>query len=124
MFRPQPFPQFTLARGPARRWVGTAGLAKRIAGRLTNRSGVPQANLSGLSWAFFDVRRPSDIAGAPVASGTNFATDAAGNFAMLVPGTALAVGVRGLLVVSSSNGADVDDLNERGLVRRAVVSAA
>jgi hypothetical protein len=122
MFRPRVWHTAYTLRPPARRLVFSKAVVKLIAGVLVNRNGVPQANLSGLSWAFFSVRRPSDIAGAPDASGTDFATDGSGAYSRAIV-TSLLVGTRGYLIVSNSNGTDADDANERAFARRQIITA-
>jgi hypothetical protein len=70
---------------------------------LNNGAGQPIANLSGLSWAFFDQTTPGSL-GQPTGKGTNATTNASGVLNLALPGSALAAGGIGYLIVSDTNG--------------------
>lgn len=77
---------------------------KQITGRLVSCQGAAQANLTNLSWAWFDATDPVDF-GAPTDQGEIEITDSGGAFTIEIPGTSLVAGQTGTLVIRSDDGA-------------------
>ena len=71
---------------------------------LSSPEGDRRANLTGLSWAWFDNPDPYDFS-APTDSGESETTDASGLLSITLSGTGLATGQTGLLVVRTDDGA-------------------
>jgi lysophospholipase L1-like esterase len=69
---------------------------------LTDSTGSPRANLSGLKWAFFDQVRP-DIFAAPTSQGAVATTDGSGQLVISV-NTSLSSGSTGWLDITDSDG--------------------
>jgi hypothetical protein len=69
---------------------------------LVDKNGSVQANLTGLRWSWFD----EDIGAlnAPTDQGTTETTDAAGDLALSMPGSALTSGQIGTLAVRDPAG--------------------
>lgn len=76
----------------------------RVEVPLTNRSGTPTANLSGLDYAVLDAARPGD-AGKLLARGKDGRTDASGVFRAAAPGA----GGAAFVVVSDTDGSTSAD---------------
>lgn len=70
---------------------------------LVNTSDTPAANLTGLRWSWFDAATP-DLFAAPTDKGTIETTDSAGVLMIPLPGSQLAVGGIGWLIVTNSTG--------------------
>jgi hypothetical protein len=78
---------------------------------LTVDGSGPAANLTGLSWCWWDSAAPN-LALAPKASGTGATTNASGVFDVALPTSTLAVGQTGRLLVYSGNGVAGDVSNK------------
>ena len=68
-----------------------------------DRTGAVRANLTGMKWAFFDQTTPDTLL-APTAKGTGATTNSSGVLTLNITGTQLAVGSRGWLIFSNSDG--------------------
>ncbi len=79
--------------------VSFIGGTKYVEEIITTDGSAPAASLSGLVWAVFDA-----LTQAPVASGSNGSTDAAGKFRAYVIGTSKAVGSDVWLALTNSDG--------------------
>jgi hypothetical protein len=79
-----------------------ATTARNVTLTLTDSTGSPRANLSGLKWAFFDQGRP-DIFAAPTSQGAVATTDGSGQLVISV-NTSLSSGSIGWLDITDSDG--------------------
>lgn len=71
--------------------------------KLVDDKFLPLANLTGLSWAWFDEVTPN-LFSTPTNKATGGVTDANGVFTVSMPNSALAVGQVGWLIVTNSDG--------------------
>lgn len=70
---------------------------------LVDSAGTPLANLSGLSWAWFD-ESAVNSATSPPDVGTGATTDSSGQFSVSLPNTTLTSGQTGMLALQDSTG--------------------
>lgn len=95
---------------------------------LRNAAGTVQANLSGLSWAFFKERAPGAIVTAPIASGSALATNGSGAYQINITSAAaangMALGDYGYLIISNSDGTNASSAGESAHARRCQITAS
>lgn len=83
--------------------TAAGALATTVTLTFTSRTGVPQANLTGMKWAFWDQTNPYTL-GMPSAHGISATTNSAGVAVINITGTGLAPGATGWLIFSNSDG--------------------
>ena len=88
---------------------------------LVNESGTPWANLSGLSYAFFDQTKP-DLMQAPVDQNTDGSTDGSGNVMIRMANSQLAPGATGYFIISDTDGTEGQDPAQKAFAGPVVVS--
>ena len=88
---------------------------------LTDNAGTPLPNLTALKWSFFDEATP-DLLLAPVNQASNGVTDGSGIFSVSVPGSSLNLGEIGYLVVSDTDGTEVQTPAQKAFAGPVVVT--
>jgi hypothetical protein len=88
---------------------------------LVDNGGSPLPNLTALKWSFFDEATP-DILLAPVNQASNGVTDGNGVFSVSTPNSSLNLGEIGYLVVSDTDGTEVQTPAQKAFAGPVVVT--
>jgi hypothetical protein len=88
---------------------------------LVDESSVPVANLTNLKWAWFDQVTP-DLLIAPTDQAATGTTDASGVFTVQLPNSTLTAGQLGYLLVSDTDGTEVEAPPQKAFAGPAVVA--